>query len=575
MKNITKRLISLLFAVSLLCLQAAPVFAQGTEEITLGLSSVVDSGGEMQDSDAVSTWGELAAWMDAHVNEGGNVRLDAPIVFDGTYATLTRRPGAAPATLDLGKYGLTVSGDLEMYCPGLTIRGQGGKNASLRVLPGGLVGLNYIETKPGENGAVLWQDEGGILTLEQSSVDEGAVHFATRPIAKLIDPKPEVITAMPGEDAVDKLSETVQVRVFFEGDAQDEMLPVVWNIKDEETAESLVERRRTLVLGALSDMDTFDLPGCILTFLDRPITFTDVLAKNARGIRIIDADFTCPASALTAEAEYSFDEERWETVQQLEFSASDQATIQLQFYEPDYAEDGDLIWDTAQNPTLYLRMHWRDAPNEADAYSDMLAIDGDTMRVSSDTGGNRGGGTDLDPPETLPPPMGGDGTGDEDNSTSETPDPSPEPPSGGGSTTGGESGSSGDTPPSHRPDTVPSELPKRAETPLPPVSSTASIPKTVVDKADTSTVQAESDADEASDAVQTKQTGTSLPSAEPSEPARTVLAPAASEPSASNRAVGQVAAGTAATAGVIALTMTYPSWGKRLTAFLRRLLVKH
>lgn len=535
--RIAKILFSILSAV-LICLSAALVTAWAAAPEAN--SAVVDVSAES----TVSTWEELAAWLDAHAYEGGAARLTAPISVRSENVTLLRTLGAEPATLTLGEYGLTVSGSLVMYCPGLTLRGQGGENASARVLAGGSLALGYMHVEQGASGPLVWQDEGGILTLESMPAD-GAPRFAARPVAQPTAYTPLLCAVNPGEAAFEKLPYTMEAQVIFQGDARVEEVPVIWDVTDEQTAQALAERRRTLVRGKFAEIDTVGALGCTVAFLDKPVTFTGVSAKKSVEMRQIQADFTSPSLPITAEPEYSFDAEQWTTIERKEITLQNEQNILLHFFEQDAAREGELVWCGAENATLYLRVHWPEAERETDAYSDVLAIDGETMSVSSDVGGNRGGGTGIGPPTALPPPNGGEA-----------------PPEGDGALP---------TPPT-RTNAGGQELGVEGEFPADAADARQPSPAggAVRFGSDASCAGSGALQDKADNVTPPPQTQKGTAQAEPSESVKEMLAVAAApeQTNSSAKAAGQIALGSFAMVGVIFVCMTWRHRSRRAAALL-------
>lgn len=383
--------------------------AEPGEELDEGTAAVASP--QASQADTVSTWDELASWMKTHQNSGGTVRLGASIVCEAKNVSVFFR---APTTIDLAEHSLTVTGSLELYSPYLTVTAKGGVDASLRVLEGGYLALTADTVEPGAEGAVLWQEEGGILLADLLPGD-AAVHYAVQPVAY---PRNAIIAPVhPDETAGVCLPSNVSAETVFQGKITREERLVIWDAPNETEAKAIEERRRAKVPGRFDGAVTYGALDCTLIFLDQPVTFTYAGVTDLKDLVQVWAGFTHASLPISVDVECSFDEENWFVADASIRESASSPNFFVMFSGSTDDEEEYMVWDRVQNPILYVRLRWLDAQNADDAYSDVLTVDGNTFEIGSDCGGNRGGGTGIMPPELPPINGGGDvgGSGDSDD----------------------------------------------------------------------------------------------------------------------------------------------------------------
>ena len=356
--------------------------------------------------DTASTWEELWAWLDNHRTRGGTLRLTADIEADKVHVGYIRPEGAEPVLLDLDGHRVVITGALELMAWNFSMQSSS-EGGNIRIADGAELAYETYGTGTlAGAGPLLWQEEGAVLLTE--GVEESLVHYAAGPVAAYVL-SPDMQFVDPGEDARAYLPSTVWADTCFRGKKESRVsLPVRWNL-DTDTADNLKNRMRCDITGAL-DIPALDIPVCTVVFPDQPLTWAGVTVKDYKGIYMISAEYLFTGLSGQIEAQYSFDAEQYKTVQTMQVQDPEWESVNLKFMDTDIwdLKETDLGWEKNQYPSLYLRLFWADAPEEAMRYSDVLKIDGSTLEITGDTGGNRGGGTALLPPaEGLPGDTGG------------------------------------------------------------------------------------------------------------------------------------------------------------------------
>lgn len=375
-------------------------------------------------SDTASSWKEFDAWMTAHKKSGGTLTLTADIRCEQELWSYIRTRNAEPITVNLDNYSLTFTGTAELRAYNFTLRGKGGESSSLKAAAGaGVLYETYGESGlTGENGPVLWQEEGAVLYAD--SIPDGTAHFAQKPVAESID-EINIVSVESGEDGVSCLPDTVQARVCYQGRSEKKTLPVHWNL-DKNALQAFRERYRHTVCGSL-DIPSLNEPQCTVVFMDQPLTWTSIKVRVSSGLRYdVFAGFAASAAPpLDVQAQYSFDGENYEAAGETHVETEHDLNFVLTFYEPDYfhyieQKEEDLIWDTGSHPDLYLRIKWLSSSVGEREYSDVIKISGADFSIIPVTEGNRGGGTGIiNPPEASGPKEENDRS-EEENSSQES-----------------------------------------------------------------------------------------------------------------------------------------------------------
>lgn len=374
-------------------------------------------------SDTASTWEEFDAWMKAHKKSGGTLTLTADIRCEQELWSYIRLRNAEPVTVNLDNYSLTFTGTAELRAYNFTLRGKGGESASLKAAAGACVLYEtYGESGlTGENGPVLWQEEGAVLYA--GSIPDGAAHFAQKPVAESID-EINIVSVEPGEDGVSHLPDTVQARVCYQGRGERKTLPVHWQL-DKKALQVFQERCRLTVCGSL-DIPSLNEPQCTVVFKNQPLTWTSIKVRVSSGLRYdIFAEFdTSAAFPIDVQAQYSFDGENYEAAGETYAETENDRNFILTFYEPDYfhyieQKEEYLIWDTGSHPDLYLRIKWLSVSAGEREYSDVIKISGADFSIIPVTEGNRGGGTGIINPPGESGPEEENNISAEENSTQE------------------------------------------------------------------------------------------------------------------------------------------------------------
>ncbi|MCM1251291.1 MAG: hypothetical protein NC321_00555 [Clostridium sp.] len=343
--------------------------------------------------DAVANGTEFIAWMEAHKDSGGSLRLDADIVLDENYDFIPYRADMPPILIDTGNYTVTITGAVSFTgCSALSF--QGGENAQtiFRISSGGilyLTGVTMQGTQPQTaQQYMVWQEEGAALVINDCSI-AGDIHYADTPV--VIESDPVCVVVENGQSVNGVLPSSLKCRLNYQGAvSSSEMLPVVWNMTGTETWQE--QRMRFRVQGSYSGAFFLEPPVCMVVYNDYPLTFLDVQARVSRNFYVFRGGYTKPEEYLpiTVISEYSFNEKDW--VVNEENNVSDPSAV---FYMSlPYGE-----WDTAEYPYIYIRLQWDH--DGVPHFSNVLRFAADHLDAAEDRGGNRGGGTAImDPPKT-------------------------------------------------------------------------------------------------------------------------------------------------------------------------------
>ena len=368
--------------------------------------------------DSVSCAEEFQAWMEAHRNSGGSMKLTDNITLSGFHVFIPDGPGSPHVFIDTGGYTITIAGEVEFWndCH-LTFQGGTETAAVFRVAEGGMLTLSHIsiECASGEASSesgmpyVLWQEEGAALIVADCRI-EGEIHFAETPFV-LYENTASVIVEK-GQQAV--FPAEIECDVNFQGQVSyRQSVPVSWDLTGKEQQQA--DRVRFQVSGSYPGAASAAPPLCTVIYHDYPLTFTEARAvKSHRGYI-----FRCgyakleelhPAAIIV---EYSFDGENWFLYEEKK------CTIYEDFFSVCIVDDQ---WNTAEYPYLYLRLQ---CEQEGVRYfSNVLGFAADNLKEAVDQGGTRGGGTSVTNPPKEPElkPGENENTGTAGNNTSSGPE---------------------------------------------------------------------------------------------------------------------------------------------------------
>lgn len=347
-------------------------------------------------SDGESFW----AWLEAHLETGGFARLTNPICLD-TDNTFLRvgTETAAQLVVDTAGYTVTVTGAVDMWSnQQLTFRGQASENGIFHVASGGVLELNGIVvegTPPGEAlpdavpGCVLWQEEGAALAIDNCRIS-GTVHYAQTPFV-MYDNSVYAV-ARTGQTADDVLPTEISCTVNCQGTLTNRPVQVVWNL--EGTQKQQEERLRFVAKGAYVNEASGSAPLCTVIYDDYPLTFTYVKAGANNGYFSFKGGYTRPEeyAPMTIASEYSFDGDNWLVYDEKTVTEGAPDTFFMGFQGRARSEE--------LSPYVYIRL--RGEYNGTCYLSNVLCYASDSLSLTEEAGGNRGGGTSVVNPPAAP-----------------------------------------------------------------------------------------------------------------------------------------------------------------------------
>lgn len=338
--------------------------------------------------DLVSTGAELTNWLEAHKNTGGTAKLTDNIVLDSYYFFCPNAINMPSLFVDADCYTITVTEEITFMSDAhLTFYGQEQEKGIFYVAKGGLLFLENIAVEGGQN--ALWQEEGAGLSVMDCRVS-GNVHYAKTPFVIRADTDCALVEK--GQTAGDALPGQVQCVVNRQGEVlHNELLPVSWNLEGNKTQQK--KRLRFEAQGTFLNAVSKEPLSCTVAYHDYPLTFLEVKAIQSPTQCQFRGGYAKPVEALPiwVATEYSFDGKNWITYD--EYMVSDASDAFFMGFETSK-------WDTAQNPYVYIRLHWND--NGKKRFSNVLRYAAGNLSYAEDLGGNRGGGTSITNPPDRP-----------------------------------------------------------------------------------------------------------------------------------------------------------------------------
>lgn len=388
-------ILSLLFLFTL-CL-TPPVFAtEGTQAWIPNNSDTPSEESQPQNSDSppttsiadtASSQAELLDWLDKNKEIGGTVTLSQDITLDDAQVL---HSSGQPITIDVGNYGISIIGEVELLCSDLTIIGTGNEHGLVQVLQGGTLHLNYMSINAAEGSVALSQAEGAGLLVSSECNIKGEIAYAKTPFIWYWNETPLVLV---NAEQIAQLPETVSAQVNAQGKMERQNVPVQWALEAQEEAQKL--RRRFISVGSVENYAMAVVATCTVVYDDFPLTFTKITAQNQPWYYRIAGGFTKPKVTLpiTVIEEYSFDGLNWIKYHE----RSIENPYDGFSFELEKDKDEKHYWDTTASQYLYIRLHWYDGVDYY--YSNILRFAAADFTLAEDIGGNRGGGTAI----TVPP----------------------------------------------------------------------------------------------------------------------------------------------------------------------------
>lgn len=338
--------------------------------------------------DLVSTGAELTNWLEAHKNTGGTAKLTDNIVLDSYYFFCPDAINMPALFVDADCYTITVTEEITFISDAhLTFYGQEQEKGIFYIAKGGLLFLENITVEGGQN--ALWQEEGAGLSVKDCRVS-GNVHYAKTPFVIRADTDCALVEK--GQTAGDALPRQVQCVVNRQGEVlHNELLPVSWNLEGNRTQQK--KRLRFEAQGTFLNAASKEPLSCTVAYHDYPLTFLEVKAIQSPTQCQFRGGYAKPVDALPIQVatEYSFDGKNWITYD--EHMVSNAPDAFFMGFETSK-------WDTAQNPYVYIRLHWKD--NGKKRFSNVLRFAAQNLSYAEDLGGNRGGGTSITNPPDKP-----------------------------------------------------------------------------------------------------------------------------------------------------------------------------
>ena len=306
----------------------------------------------------------------------------------------------APIYIDTGEYTIYVEGCLEVL-GNASIFGKGGDEGLLHIRKGGYADIQGASLKAKE-GYAIWQEDGAFFCAsdfdESTSAFsayscEGECRYPDKPVVwqSYEESEEEVPYRIVLPEAA-FTQEMLPTELFCswceQGNRREGKLPVYWET-EEETGESLGERKRTLVKGNFgTEYDAARLPECMLIFQNKNAAaiIKGELTIYAKDLFILELDFVLDNYEEDSGRFYmifSEDGEVWRQSVRGEYGQRNGITY---YYEE--FEDG-------SHPPVYFCVCV-----EKDGrffYSDMVMIAEDDTLVIGDIQGGRGGGTPVLP----------------------------------------------------------------------------------------------------------------------------------------------------------------------------------
>lgn len=349
----------------------------------------------MPEQETVSDGEALVAWLEAHKNTGGTVKLEDDLVLDGEYSFYPNGINSPDILVDTDQYTITVTGEISFLSNGcLSFLGEPDDKGIFYVAEKGVLSLYGVSVESGQY--ALWQEEGAGLEVSHCSIS-GNIHYADTPFVMYYN---ESLCAVVEKGLVlsDTLPFSVSCTVNRQGQlSHDERIPVSWNLEGTERQQE--ERRRFVLQGSFVQAASAEPILCAVAYNDYPLTFTDVEATVSGDRYTFQGGFTAPGEALPFQVmtEYSFDGENW--FQYEEQTASDvDAGFRIDCKREQRSR--------AACANIYIRLQWND--NGTRYFSNVLCYSADDLKNMEDIGGSRGGGTSIINPPDEPQPSSDD-----------------------------------------------------------------------------------------------------------------------------------------------------------------------
>lgn len=410
-----------------------------------------------QEADTAATGEELLDWLYENEDVGGTLTLTEDIFLQDV--SYTGYQGAPPITIDTGEFSIRATRDVAIISNSLTIRGSGDGQGVLRACTGGKLALSYL-TVEADEGLAIFQEEGAGFASDNCTI-KGDIRYADAPFAWRW--KQGLAVVKPDGLAADSMPASLEVLVNRNGGTGSwEEIPVTWELEGHEDAQK--GRQRFTVRGTLKGMMSATAPACTVVYDDYPLTFLNVSGEKLSGgrgyIYQFQGKFSMPEDRLPiiVVQEYSFDGTDWRLFEEKDFPS-----VNISFKVKISARD----WDTENNPDIFIRMRWDDEGTMY--YSNVMSFAADNLAEGQDRGGNRGGGTDITDPPTVPnpdPPEGDNSDGGGNGLPNPTPDPDPPE----GDNSGGGNGLPNPPPDPDPPENGKPDLPSDPDQTLPPES---------------------------------------------------------------------------------------------------------
>ena len=368
------------------------------------------------------TTSEFIEWLDNNKTVGGTLYLTQDIVIDrnmdylgGIFHTQMK-----PVTIVTGPYSLYIQAEVCMdICYMLTIQGEGGSKGVIQVAPGGYLSISMLTIKA-EDGFAVVQADGGALSMgtdDHAPNMEGAVHFSQTPVLRDFTTNIPVVV-MNREDGYQDNMLPVDGRVLVNYMGEDILITQEVRWKPEDVMESLDNKERTFVqgnyCGVLKDeaLPEIDISQCadqtslqaLVVFAENDIAFLECswMAFSWGGYQVLlECMYPQGASKLML------------------YSSRDAGETWILEEEEDSLEGYDshtfVLNIEDWNPYAYKYC----VEYQGKIYDSDAIILTENERVKSlEIEGNRGGGTEILPPDKEPdqPPYQEETDGSKDSS---------------------------------------------------------------------------------------------------------------------------------------------------------------
>ena len=350
---------------------------------------------------------ELLSWLEAHKATGGALTLTADI----TITRFAEFPITAPVTIDCGGYSLFVAHNFSLM-GNILVKGVGTDQGLVRILPGGMLTLDYGATVQSERGIGVWQEEGAAF-YNGVNLAADTVHYADTPIIIWFDSGNDDLIAVAKDGSyAELLPKEKKATVNQNGEnALNIPMPLVWDTAAAQ--QSLADKRRTTLTGSFAPhamLATVEPPSCTVVFRERAVTFQRFAIRGTDAYAPISLTYFLPPQPLDLTFSYSFDGETWTPLLQQTHNGAEEigvfqpVLIREYGYIEALAED-EILWpaDSQANSLRFIISYEEKGKT---LYSDVICFDGDTFTPGEDYDGNRGGGGELDGGDTLPPSLG-------------------------------------------------------------------------------------------------------------------------------------------------------------------------